>query len=335
MNILICDDSGMARKQMLRALPASLGGDVHFAANGQEALEILESGPIDLLLLDLTMPVMDGYETLYHIQARKIECMTIVVSGDIQPEAQERVLSLGALAFQKKPVNAEEMENLLTQYGMLSDSGEAINKADLAQSPAVTQVAPEDSLREVANVAMGQAADKLARVLNSFINLPIPRVAVLSRGELAMTLESLIDGKHIAVSQGFVGRGLAAEALLSTDLRGRAGLEKLLGEHQAYDDSGKGSVLDAAAVLTGAFITGIGNILDLDFSRSQPVLLSPAQVQSEEWQQRINDTDDTLTIEIPYHFEKEDFICDLMLLFPKQAGELALERSNYLMEESV
>ncbi|NIB39396.1 response regulator [Pseudomaricurvus alkylphenolicus] len=337
MNILICDDSGMARKQMMRALPPQLSSNVQFAEHGQQALDILEASSIDLLLLDLTMPVMDGYETLAQIRDRAIECITIVVSGDIQPEAQQRVLSLGALAFHKKPVDGDQLEKLLTDYGLLQPAEAQVAEIE-PPPPAVTEavsqtISPKECLREVSNVAMGQAADKLARLLNAFINLPIPRVDILSAGELAMTLESLAGGQHLAVSQGFVGRGLAAEALLSTDLKGVAGLQKLMSEHNANTgDSGVGSILDAAAVLTGAFLTGIGEILDLDFSRSQSVILSAANVSNQEWRERVANTEDTLTIEIPYHFEEGDFVCDLLLLFPGKAGDYLLNRASYLSE---
>ncbi|RMH39625.1 MAG: response regulator, partial [Gammaproteobacteria bacterium] len=78
---MICDDSGFARKQLARALPEGLATDVQFAANGREALAILEAEDIDLMFLDLTMPEMDGYQTLKAMSANDIEVPTIVVSG--------------------------------------------------------------------------------------------------------------------------------------------------------------------------------------------------------------------------------------------------------------
>lgn len=339
MHILICDDSGMARKQMLRALPAQISDNIEFAENGQQAIDKLTSSHFDLLLLDLTMPIMDGYETLNQIQQQNIDCMTIVVSGDIQAQAQQRVMSLGALAFLKKPVDAPALHQLLTQYGLITRPGleEQQKQTDPRLEAAATNFHREsarDCLREIANIAMGRAADKLSSLLGAFINLPIPRVEVLTKGELAMTLAALADGQHIAVGQGFAGHGLTAEALLSTDLHGRDGLKKLMSsQNQTGDDSGISSVLDASAILTGAFLIGIGDILDLEFSKSQPVFLSSTHYSASDWDERIQNTSDTLTIEIPYHFEKEDFICDLLLLFPGKAGDYILERSSYLIDE--
>ena len=63
-SLLVCDDSNMARKQLLRALPADWPVTISQAANGEEALEQLRAAHFDLLLLDLTMPVLDGYGVL-------------------------------------------------------------------------------------------------------------------------------------------------------------------------------------------------------------------------------------------------------------------------------
>ena len=59
--VLICDDSKMARKQLARILPEDWDVLVDFAEHGQEALDKMVSGKVDILFLDLNMPVKDGY----------------------------------------------------------------------------------------------------------------------------------------------------------------------------------------------------------------------------------------------------------------------------------
>jgi CheY-like chemotaxis protein len=115
LNVLICDDSGFARKQLARALPSDWNVNIHFAGNGQEGLEQILSGHGDLVFLDLTMPVMDGYQVLQAIKDEALKTKVIVVSGDIQPEAHAQVMQLGALSFIKKPCSADEIASLLTQ----------------------------------------------------------------------------------------------------------------------------------------------------------------------------------------------------------------------------
>ena len=118
-SVLICDDSNMARKQMARALPENWPTEVTFAKNGQEALDIIRQGGQELMFLDLTMPVLDGYQTLEAIKKDDLPIMVIVVSGDIQPEARERVKKLGAIDFVKKPVDKDKITTVLTEYGLI------------------------------------------------------------------------------------------------------------------------------------------------------------------------------------------------------------------------
>jgi CheY-like chemotaxis protein len=117
--VVICDDSSFARKQMARALPQDWDVDVTFAGNGEEAVTAIKEGKADVLFLDLTMPILDGYGVLEAIRAEDLPTMVIVVSGDIQPEARDRVKSLGALDFIKKPVTTEKIQGILTDYGLV------------------------------------------------------------------------------------------------------------------------------------------------------------------------------------------------------------------------
>ena len=101
--LLVCDDSAMARKQLIRALPADWPVSITQAAHGEEALAAIRQGLGPIMLLDLTMPVLDGYQTLAALQAEGLQSQVIVVSGDVQDEAVRRVRELGALDFLKKP----------------------------------------------------------------------------------------------------------------------------------------------------------------------------------------------------------------------------------------
>jgi len=118
--VLICDDSSFARKQMARALPNDWDIEVTFAGNGEEALVAIKEGKADILFLDLTMPVLDGYGVLEAIRAEDLPTMVIVVSGDIQPEARDTVKKLGALEFIKKPITTDKITEILTAYGIFA-----------------------------------------------------------------------------------------------------------------------------------------------------------------------------------------------------------------------
>jgi len=116
--LLICDDSNMARKQVTRSLPEGWEVDVEYAANGEEGLAAIRQGKGEMVFLDLTMPRMDGYQVLEKIREEQHKSVVIVISGDIQPEAMERVKSLGAIDFIKKPVNKEKLKSVLHEFGL-------------------------------------------------------------------------------------------------------------------------------------------------------------------------------------------------------------------------
>ncbi|SEK74180.1 Response regulator receiver domain-containing protein [Colwellia chukchiensis] len=118
-NVLICDDSNLARKQVLRSLPESLSTDVKLASNGEEALAILSSENIDILFLDLTMPIIDGLGVLAALKEQNKQLPVFVISADVQPEMQSKVLALGAKAFLRKPIQIDVLYEHLKRHGFL------------------------------------------------------------------------------------------------------------------------------------------------------------------------------------------------------------------------
>lgn len=118
-NILICDDSALARKMARRNLPEGFAETIYEVSNGMDALEVLAHHTIDLVLLDLTMPVLGGIDVLREIKRRQLETFVIVVSGDIQPMMQEKVMALGALGFIEKPIKTTLLKSLLQRFGFL------------------------------------------------------------------------------------------------------------------------------------------------------------------------------------------------------------------------
>jgi two-component system chemotaxis response regulator CheY len=118
--ILVVDDSAMSRKLVIKALPPEWEVEVHQAGNGQEALNVYKSSKAQVILLDLTMPVMDGFEVLESLKREGLTPFVIVISADVQPKAQERVKELGAAAFLKKPIKTDEIMQVLKDNGLLS-----------------------------------------------------------------------------------------------------------------------------------------------------------------------------------------------------------------------
>ncbi|RNF48838.1 response regulator [Marinomonas hwangdonensis] len=333
--VLICDDSKMARKQLARILPEDWDVLVDFAEHGQEALDKMASGKVDILFLDLNMPVKDGYETLEAMQSFTHLPAVIVVSGDVQPKAVQRVKDLGAMAFHKKPASAEELRGLLLSLGLFTPTdGKSLSVAPHSVS-AAEQFTLNECLQEVANIAMGRAASVLADMLNVFVKLPVPKVSILEVGELQMALDySIKDSSCSAVSQGFVGSGVAFETLLIFSDSSFPDMASLLNVSEEITSVVEVELLmDVSSVLVGPFIDALGKQLNIDFSQGHPSLLAQHAKVSDLVNTKRAKWKRTLAVEIAYEVENYQISCDLMLLFTEDSVSMLENLLSYLVEE--
>lgn len=325
--VLICDDSALARKQMARALPPNWDIELSFACNGEEALQAIHEGRAHLMFLDLNMPVMNGYQVLEQIRRQDLPTMVLVVSGDIQPEAYARVMAKGALDFISKPVTAEQIKKILTRFGIF----ETAEKTMLDKVPAREELPDPgflEALREVINVAMGQAGSHLSILLGSFIHLPVPEVFVSAYRDLDKLLNYARDEHKTlvsfsGVSHGFSGNSVAGEGILLlhdehiTRLRTlmqRDQSDQLINDHRTV----AGILSDLSELLVGSCLKGISQQLDLEFNHSYPALLGtqqdlPALLDCADQEATV------LTVSVSYHLSDPNIRCYLILLFTEDS----------------
>ncbi|MGP0172122.1 response regulator [Pseudomonas sp. NCHU5208] len=332
--LLVCDDSNMARKQLIRALPAEWPVTLSQASNGEEALALIRQGLGQVMLLDLTMPVLDGYQTLAALRAEGLSSKVIVVSGDVQDEAVRRVRELGALAFIKKPADPEILRQTLMELGLFNpQTGPQAEVEAQTQALAELKVSFRDALREVTNVAMGRAAALLAKVLGVFVQLPVPQVNIFEVSELHMTLMDAQRGERFsAICQGFIGEAIAGEALLLFHDSEVNDMARLLGWQPKSEAETSEMLLDLASIITGACLAGVAEQLDLRFSQGHPQLLGQhasldqlIQVNKQRWRK-------TLAVEISYSLEGHAIHFDLLLLFTEDSIKRLTGKIGYLME---
>ncbi|MBH3338031.1 response regulator [Pseudomonas mendocina] len=330
--LLVCDDSNMARKQLIRALPAEWPVSLSQASNGEEALALIRQGLGQVMLLDLTMPVLDGYQTLAALRAEGLSTQVIVVSGDVQEEAVRRVRELGALAFIKKPADPEILRRTLIELKLFDPQA---TPGAQAQAAALSElkVSFRDALREVSNVAMGRAAALLAQVLGVFVQLPVPQVNIFEVSELHMTLLDAQRGERFsAICQGFIGEAIAGEALLLFHDSEVDDMARLLGWQPKNEAETSEMLLDLASILIGACLAGVAEQLDLRFSQGHPQLLGQhasldqlIQINRQRWRK-------TLAVEISYSLEGHAIHFDLLLLFTEDSIKRLTAKIGYLME---
>ncbi len=115
--ILITDDNDL-NKRILQTILEKLGWTVLAANNGQEALEALEAGPVDAVMLDCQMPVMDGYSTAAEIRHRekaqgRDRVPIVSITADVMEENLRRCRKSGMDEFLTKPFRRLDVVGLL------------------------------------------------------------------------------------------------------------------------------------------------------------------------------------------------------------------------------
>jgi len=114
LTVLIVDDTRFTRRK-LSDMVKSVYPDtvITEAEDGQQALDEIAKTKFDLMLLDLNMPVFNGFQTLERLQQAKSTLPVVVLSANIQDKAVERTLSLGAMDFMGKPPEMEKLKRIL------------------------------------------------------------------------------------------------------------------------------------------------------------------------------------------------------------------------------
>ncbi|MBP1680300.1 MAG: response regulator CcdB [Proteobacteria bacterium] len=115
MIFLVVDDSKISRKWLIEMIPKKIveNAEIIEGSNGEEAIALYEQHKPDVVFLDITMPVIDGFEALERIRAINPEALVVMISADRQKSTKEKVLSLGASAIISKPVDEQEFRTTL------------------------------------------------------------------------------------------------------------------------------------------------------------------------------------------------------------------------------
>ena len=112
---LVVDDSKISRKWLIEMIPKKIleHAIVVEGVNGQEAIDFYQEHRPDVVFLDITMPVLDGFGALEAIKAINSDAIVVMVSADRQKSTKEKVLAMGASAILSKPIDAEEFRSTL------------------------------------------------------------------------------------------------------------------------------------------------------------------------------------------------------------------------------
>ncbi|MCH7690136.1 MAG: response regulator [candidate division Zixibacteria bacterium] len=134
LNVLVVDDSAVMRKMIIRSLQLS-GlpiGRISEAGNGREGLEVLEQEWIDLALIDINMPVMNGEEMIEEIRGNEqTKDLPIIVVSTESSESRIEMLQKQGAGFVHKPFNPATLrETIMELTGVTHDDGKMPEEFD-------------------------------------------------------------------------------------------------------------------------------------------------------------------------------------------------------------
>ena len=201
--ILVVDDNTTNQK-VARLMLESLGCRVDLSADGQEALDMLELLPYDVVFMDCEMPEMDGYEATAEIRRRHSDGRRVPVVAMTAKAIQgdrERCLEAGMDDYISKPVRMEDLEAVLAKYA----SGNSNDNAAQSGPKSAPATAPPEALGPALDPAVTASLRKLAmatkwsllnEIYDSFLSSAVDELAAIRAGVVGNDAAGLRNAAH-------------------------------------------------------------------------------------------------------------------------------------------
>jgi putative two-component system response regulator len=197
--VLVVDD-GAAIREMIASYLAQIDCDVRQAEDGAAALAMIELAPPDLVLLDVRMPRMDGYEVCRRIKAmpRGRLLPVVMITGLSQTTHRIMALEAGADDFMAKPVEGAELIARVRSALRLKELYNTLDGAEHVIFSLATAVEAKDAFTERHTQRVGESA----RLLGRRFGLPEPVLDTLYRGGMIHDIGKIGDSDSILHKPG-------------------------------------------------------------------------------------------------------------------------------------
>ena len=233
--ILIVDDNEVHRALVQRRLAA----DEHFvlqAQNGKEAIDLLEKNNVDLILLDVVMPELDGFQTLKRIKAceKNRHIPILMVSADDSPESVERCLQAGAVDYILKPFNAALLAARVQTCLLVDESG-SVKSSHQPNAPDIIMDLAQRLKNDKINFpVMPDIAIRIDKIFKEKNDISINAIAEIIKSDPALTM------RLISISNSSYYRGAAEtrnleEAIMRLGMRDTQNYLLLLTTRSMFD----------------------------------------------------------------------------------------------------
>jgi signal transduction histidine kinase/CheY-like chemotaxis protein/HPt (histidine-containing phosphotransfer) domain-containing protein len=225
--ILLAEDNAVNQKVALKMLE-KLGCRVDVAANGREALEMLDLLPYDAVLMDCRMPELDGYEATREIrrseQGTQRHVPVIAMTAHAMQGDREKCLAAGMDDYVTKPVNAAALRAALRQWVRAG----VVEPRDTAGGPAATAKAPEGLDQEIMTamreLAGGTDAAFVAELIAMYLQTAREHIAAMRKAATAADGAAMMRAAHsLKGSSAQLGAHRLAEACQELEQRAAQG----------------------------------------------------------------------------------------------------------------
>jgi len=202
MRVLIVDD-GETNRQLLHLLLKRAGAVVETAEHGQEAVERTSVHAFDAILMDMQMPVLDGYSATRQLRERGITTPVIALTAHAMSGEEQKCRAAGCDFYLTKPVNRDELMNALSRLRAVQPVGrreESTSKSsfaagdltgDLSDKALTSELDLSDAeVRDIVNLFVERLAPDLERISAAWEDRDweaLDRQAHLLKGTAAMT----------------------------------------------------------------------------------------------------------------------------------------------------
>jgi phosphoserine phosphatase RsbU/P len=168
-DVLIVDDIP-ENIQILASILTQHNVDVSFAINGIQALQTIKFNPPDLILLDVSMPVMDGFEICTQLQANEKtkDIPVIFLTARSQKEDIIKGFEVGAVDYITKPFNSKELLSRVFSHLRLKKAQDIINKQNIQLSKKNEQITKSIQYAKAIQEALLPDVSKINTILKDY-----------------------------------------------------------------------------------------------------------------------------------------------------------------------
>ena len=128
-------DDGETNRQLLSLVLRRMGLDVAEAANGQEALETVASQPVDVILMDMQMPIMDGYEATRRLRESGMSLPIVALTANAMQGDEQKCRDAGCDRFLTKPLDLDKLAQLMIEILGVHSDGSADDRSKATENP--------------------------------------------------------------------------------------------------------------------------------------------------------------------------------------------------------